>query len=145
MSKVIHSQGRELIFNVYKYMQEEKERQELTVPLNNLQERVAAATGVSLSTLKRIVKEGMKLTPATKFTSPRKSVAKSSKCSVVDIWEENVVQRIEAEYMEREHIIDAVEDLIIPINQSGGEESESSLWSDSDDEDDNLGCKSLDT
>ncbi|KAF5273823.1 hypothetical protein FQA39_LY00938 [Lamprigera yunnana] len=63
MSKVIHSQGRELIFNVYKYMQEEKERQELTVPFNNLQARVAAATGVAVYKLERSPQ-------ANKFRSP---------------------------------------------------------------------------
>ncbi|KAF5280773.1 hypothetical protein FQA39_LY17997 [Lamprigera yunnana] len=41
--KVVHSQGRQIIYNVYQFMKEEKE--EGLTPLSQLQERVAEATG----------------------------------------------------------------------------------------------------
>ncbi|KAK5643747.1 hypothetical protein RI129_007592, partial [Pyrocoelia pectoralis] len=42
----------------------------------------------------RIVKEATMLTPGTKLTSPRKSIAKPSKCSVVDVCGERIVRNI---------------------------------------------------
>ncbi|KAG5876592.1 hypothetical protein JTB14_007080 [Gonioctena quinquepunctata] len=59
--KIIHSQGREMIYDVYKFMQSEKEQQALTIPLSNLQERVAKACGVGINTVKRIIDEGYSL------------------------------------------------------------------------------------
>ncbi|KAK4885287.1 hypothetical protein RN001_001558 [Aquatica leii] len=61
--KVVHSQGRQIVYNVYQCMKKKKE-EGLTIPLSQLRERVAEATGVSLSTVKRIIKEG-KCTPET--------------------------------------------------------------------------------
>lgn len=45
--KVIHSQGREIIANVYNFMKEEAENKQVTIPLAKARERTAAAVGVS--------------------------------------------------------------------------------------------------
>lgn len=50
--KVIHSQGREIIYDVYKFMRTEKEQQALTILLSNLQERVAKSCRVGTPTVK---------------------------------------------------------------------------------------------
>lgn len=45
--KVIHSQGREIIANVYNFMKEEAENKQVTIPLAKARQRTAAAVGVS--------------------------------------------------------------------------------------------------
>lgn len=47
IKKVVHSQGREIIYNVYTYMKTKRE-QGLQLPSNNLNDRVAEAWGVSV-------------------------------------------------------------------------------------------------
>ncbi|KAG5860712.1 hypothetical protein JTB14_003321 [Gonioctena quinquepunctata] len=93
--EIIHSQGREMIYNVYKFMQSEKEQQALTIPLRNLQERVAKACGVGINSVKRIINEGEEKSPATPFESPRKTINKppTSKVSV-DEFEEEIIRKI---------------------------------------------------
>jgi signal recognition particle GTPase len=54
--KVIHSQSREMVINVYSFMKEEAESGKV-INVNQIQNRVSEATGVSLSSLKRILKE----------------------------------------------------------------------------------------
>ncbi|KAF5276734.1 hypothetical protein FQA39_LY18556 [Lamprigera yunnana] len=51
---VVHSQGREIIYNVFQFIKEQKESLKLTTLLY---ETVATATGVGISTVKRICKE----------------------------------------------------------------------------------------
>lgn len=52
-SRVVHSQGRQIIYSVNKFMKAEQEGQSAI----SVKERVAQATGVGLSTVKRICKE----------------------------------------------------------------------------------------
>jgi transposase len=73
--KVVHSQGREIIYNVYKFMKNEKDCGEVSIPLNRLQERVAEATGVGICTHRRIIK----------FTSPKPKQS-------VDQYEEEIIR-----------------------------------------------------
>jgi signal recognition particle GTPase len=54
--KVIHSQIREMVINVYSFMKKETESGKV-INVNQIQNRVSEATGVSLSSLKRILKE----------------------------------------------------------------------------------------
>ncbi|KAF5278777.1 hypothetical protein FQA39_LY18353 [Lamprigera yunnana] len=88
--KVVHSQGREIIYNVYKFMQAEKAANQLTIPLSSLQERVAAATGVGLSTVQRIVREASRKPEDAKFSSPRKTINITKRCGVSDGFEEEI-------------------------------------------------------
>lgn len=91
--KVVHSQGREIIYSVYKYMKNEKDQNKLTsLPLNRLQERVSEATGVS--TVKRIIKEADKKPEDTKFKSPRKNINKHSPKSSADQYEEEIIRNV---------------------------------------------------
>lgn len=77
---VLHSQTREVISNVFKYMQEEKTSGVLKIPLDRLYERVIAATGVSERSIRRIVKENSEINAGARssFTSPNKNKKKPS-------------------------------------------------------------------
>lgn len=44
--KVFHSQHREIIYSVFKFTKEEKDRGKVIIPLNLLQERFARATAI---------------------------------------------------------------------------------------------------
>jgi signal recognition particle GTPase len=54
--KVMHSQSREMVINVYSFMKKEDDSGKV-ININQIQNRVSEATGVSLSSLKRILKE----------------------------------------------------------------------------------------
>lgn len=109
-NKVVHSQGRQIIYNVYNFMKKEKEQGNFTTAVT---ERVAKATGVGLSTVKRICKEaagkpeGLYFTLGTshyicfifcfvdqKFLSPRKTIQKSKPKSCVDGFDEEIIRKI---------------------------------------------------
>jgi hypothetical protein len=55
-NKVVHSLRRKIIYNVYKFMRQEAER--TPTSKTAVIQKVASATGVSISTVKRICKEG---------------------------------------------------------------------------------------
>lgn len=55
--KVIHSQGREIIANVLKFMKEEAENKHPIIPLTNYKERLMRAVGISDVTYRSIAKE----------------------------------------------------------------------------------------
>jgi signal recognition particle GTPase len=54
--KVIHSQSREMVINVFSFMKKEADSGKV-ININKIQNRVSEATGVSLSSLKHILKE----------------------------------------------------------------------------------------
>ncbi|KAF2893672.1 hypothetical protein ILUMI_12502 [Ignelater luminosus] len=91
-SKMIHSQGRELIYGVYQFMKKEKEEGEPVIFLSNLREKVAAGTGVSLSTVKRIIKKGKNKPEGATFSSPRKTIEKPSPKSDLDQFDEEIIR-----------------------------------------------------
>ena len=54
--KVVHSQSREIVANIYKFMLREA-RTGAPIKLKSVQERIAEATGLSLSSVRRIKNE----------------------------------------------------------------------------------------
>lgn len=76
--RILHSQAREILFNVYDFMkreaeQEKSQRQDEPRPLlfQQVQKRVAGATGLSKSSVQRIVRaEGN--TPNPTFSTKKK-------------------------------------------------------------------------
>jgi len=86
--QIIHSQSREIVYNVYKFMQ--KEATEGVQHVKHVVERVSLATGVSKSTIRRIVGEGSK---QTSFSSPKKTPKKATK-SVLNEEEQQCVRNI---------------------------------------------------
>jgi hypothetical protein len=62
-NRVIHSQGREIIYNVWIFMSDEA-RDGIKNAIKSVGSKVMAATGIAKRTLARIIKEGKKLTKA---------------------------------------------------------------------------------
>lgn len=75
--KVIHSQGREIIANVYNFMKEEATNKQVTIPITKARERTAAAVGVSERLVTKINSDLKKLKEdeeceTRKFSTPGK-------------------------------------------------------------------------
>lgn len=89
--KIIHSQAREIIYNLYNFMKSEAERGPIL--LQQVQKRVAEATGISRSSIQRILKESRSTPETPRFTTPRKKWAKKIKKSTVDEFDKTVIRR----------------------------------------------------
>ena len=92
--KVLHSQSREIIFNVYSFMKKEAENGEPS-NLSRVQTRVAEATGVSVSSLKRILKEQKS---GKGFSTPHKKRPRRKVKTVIDDFDKCVVRRTVNEF-----------------------------------------------
>jgi transposase len=92
--RVVHAQGREIIYSVYKFMKIEKERGAVTIPLNRLHERVAKATGVGVRTVHRIINEGAAKGDDSDVKSPQKEVDKPTPKSSLNECEEKIIRKI---------------------------------------------------
>lgn len=68
-SKILHSQTREVVLNVFNFMT--KEAKEGPILLKQIQKRVSQAIGISLSSVQRILKE-VKNNHEKGFSTPRK-------------------------------------------------------------------------
>lgn len=91
--KVIHSQAREVVANVYHFMKREAETN-APINLKKVQERVVQATGVSESTLRRILKEEKKCsTSGTSFSTPNKVRKRKKTKTDLDDFDLGVVRR----------------------------------------------------
>jgi hypothetical protein len=55
--KVLHSQTREVVNNVLKFMEEEARIGTCTIPIKKAQKRTAAAVGIGERTVRKIKKE----------------------------------------------------------------------------------------
>ncbi|KAF2890487.1 hypothetical protein ILUMI_15686, partial [Ignelater luminosus] len=75
-------------------MKRKKEEGEPVIPLSNLRERVATATGVSLSTVKRIIKKGKNKPEGATFSSPRKTIEKPRSKSDLDQFDEKMIRTV---------------------------------------------------
>jgi transposase len=91
--KIVHSQAREVISNVCKFM--EAEKQGISIPLKQVKQRVVLATGVSERTIRRIQSEGVTVESGQSphFTTPRKERQRKSTKSNLDDFDECVVRR----------------------------------------------------
>ena len=91
--KTIHSKERMIVSKVTEFFEKEANAQRLLLPLNQAQKRAAAATGVSLRTIKRIKKEA--LSNPTEISTPvkhRKRPARRN--AVLDIFDLCVLRNI---------------------------------------------------
>lgn len=91
--KVIHSQAREIVAKVYHFMKRESEAN-APINLKKVQERVLQATGISESSLRRILKEDKNCRQAgTSFSTPNKIRRRKSVKSDLDNFDVAVVRR----------------------------------------------------
>lgn len=86
----------QLIYKVLTFLKREAEEGEPVIPLLNYKERLIAATGISESTYKRILKEGQTVEAAEKpsFSTPHKKRPRISSKSAIPEHEEEEVRRI---------------------------------------------------
>lgn len=100
--KMLHSQTREVIFNLYNFMK--REAAEGPILLQKVQKRVAEATGVSRSSVQRVLLECKKqqeqpqeaeqpVIPLPTFTTPKKKWKKKIKKTDLDDFDKTVVRR----------------------------------------------------
>lgn len=90
--KVIRSQARELVCNIYHFMKREAE--EGPILLKEVQKRVAEATGISRSSVQRILKENKtNLEVEQSFSTPRKSRPKKKVKTEIDDFDKCVIRR----------------------------------------------------
>lgn len=93
--KIIHSQAREIVTNLYAFMKREAE--EGPILIKKVQERVAEATGISRRSVQRILKEKKDIESVglegQGFSTPRKKWRKRNKKSTLDDFDKTVVRR----------------------------------------------------
>lgn len=98
--KVLGSQGREIVTNVYKFMREESKG--VTIPMTKARERTAAATGVSMRTISRINRELDSLTVSDdeekSFSTPNKNRKRVKPITDLDDFDLCVVRRLVYEF-----------------------------------------------
>lgn len=99
--KIIHSQAREVIFNVYNFMKREVERGE-PILFGTVQKRVAEAVGISRSSVQRILKESQRnVAEGQAFATPRKLRKRKRKIDL-DMFDKCVIRRTVNEF-HKEH------------------------------------------
>lgn len=92
--KVVHSQSREIVANIYKFMLREA-RTGAPIKLKSVQERVVEATGLSLSSVRRIKNEleDIESGNSVSFSTPHKDRPRKSRKAALDRFNEEVVRR----------------------------------------------------
>ncbi|CAF4943473.1 unnamed protein product [Pieris macdunnoughi] len=78
MPKTMSDDAKDIILNVLGFMREEKRIQSLLIPLVRLFDRVAAATGVSQTSVRRLVKERDQANESLKVSAKRVSGIRDS-------------------------------------------------------------------
>lgn len=129
--KVVHSQTREVVYNVLKFMDREARTGELIVPLKKVQERAASATGVGVRTVRKIKAEGDKLASASTypstFSTPNKKRDPKKPVTELDSFDVCVVRRVIHNFYKTEKCVPTVEKirqkLQEDINFKGGKTS----------------------
>ncbi|RVE50789.1 hypothetical protein evm_004538 [Chilo suppressalis] len=83
--KVIRSAAREVILKVKQFCELEKKNNNVLIPLQNVQMRVAAMTGVFVKTVSRITKKGKTaMATSNKIVTPGKSRPQAKKIDLDD-------------------------------------------------------------
>ncbi|KAG8285833.1 hypothetical protein J6590_072468 [Homalodisca vitripennis] len=99
--RVLHSQSREIVSNVYKFMKKEADEKTLSIPLAKARVRTAVATGVSEREISRINKELRNLTVnngngESSFLTPNKLKRNRKKpITGLDDFDKALIRRVE--------------------------------------------------
>lgn len=115
--KVIHSQAREVIANVYRFMKREAEMR-APINVNKIQERVCDATGVSVRTLRRIVKEEKQcIQSESSFSTPNKKRFRKKPKTDIDDFDLCVIRRTINEFHRTEGERPTVKSLLVLLKE----------------------------
>lgn len=92
--KVLHSQSREIINNVLRFMEEEAQQGSCIIPVGKAQERTAKAVGVAERTVRRIKYQAKSVEAASiSFSTPNNVHNKKSSVKELDDFDLCVVRR----------------------------------------------------
>ncbi|KAF5275441.1 hypothetical protein FQA39_LY06898 [Lamprigera yunnana] len=119
--KHLHAQAREMAFNVYQWIKSQNEDHST----KEIKEKVSRATGVSVRTIEKIIKEG-NTSPEAETDKRFKTEPEFSSVTLED-WVSRCkhVIKTESDYMQNEQLIDIrTEKLIISVN---GKDSDSDV------------------
>lgn len=94
--EVLHSQAREVVDNIYKFMK--KEACEGPVLIKQIQDRVAKATGISRRSVQRIMKEARNGEGGPRFCTPHVKRPRRRKTTNIDNFNKCVIRRIFCEF-----------------------------------------------
>lgn len=95
--KVLHSQSREIVSNVYRYF---KSKGDSPIVIKNITKSIAEATGVSQRSVTRIISESKNIDSgaSASFSTPHKQRPRKSPKSALDSFNEAVVRRTVNDY-----------------------------------------------
>ena len=92
--KKLHSQSREMIYNIIKVTENEALEGHLKTPVERTLQRVSDYTGISLRTVKEIKKEGLKAeATGSCFVTPDKNRNRKKTVVAIDTFDIGVLRR----------------------------------------------------
>lgn len=121
-NKKLNGQGRELVANVLKFMENEATHGDFSVPVRKAQARTAAATGVS-ERMVRVIKQeasGIEKGEALSFTTPDKKRTRSKTVTNLDDFDQSVIRRTIHEFYAVEKCAPTVRKLKTKLEESIG-------------------------
>lgn len=113
-SKVLHSQSREIVANVVKFMTDEAEKGVFIIDPKKIIERVSAATGVSKRSITRIKKEAIVVSEGSSsyFSTPKKHPVRPKPVSGIDDFDVCVIRRIVNNFYVQEKCLPTVNKIL---------------------------------
>lgn len=119
--RVVNSQSREIISNVYTFMKQEADNKSVMIPIAKARERTAAATGVSERMVTKVNAELKKLKcneedEARKFLTPKKRPGRSKMC--LDDFDKCVIRRTVYNFHMQKNCLPTVSLLLNELKES---------------------------
>lgn len=120
--RVINSQSREIIANVIEFMRREGNFNSPSIPFKNVNDRVAAATGVSKNTVVRISGEKKRIDnrEISEFSSPRKTIKKPKTVNDIDEADKGILKRIILFMLISENIVPTLKTILTKFREATG-------------------------
>lgn len=126
-SKPLHSQAKEIVFNVKQYFIQAKLNNGPLLPLTQVAERTAKATKLSTKSVQQIGKEGnLRENFEEQFKSPKRTRAQDSPITNFDDFDMCVLRRTVHSFYERKDIptVDSImKEMIKNVSYKGSKES----------------------
>lgn len=120
--KVLSGQTREVIANVIHFMRREARENEPVIDFKQVQKRVAVATGVSISSIRRISQQ-MQLVEdgeSSSFETPNEKRAKSASKTNLDDFDKGLLRRLIINYYVTEKSVPTIKSIHQKFSQENG-------------------------
>ena len=120
--KKLHGQGRETVATVMKFMEEGARESTFTIPMKQVQKRTAAATGLSLRSIRNIKKElnMIESGEGASFETPNKHRIKNNTVANLDDLQKSVVRQTVHEYYVTEKCAPTIYKLKVRLREKIG-------------------------